>query len=150
MQGLTHCHIAWILLHGGRLDDATGHVERALTFLEGQPASRVIALATRARIELARGHVEAALADAEAARVGLAALDRVQEGESLVLLTWAEALDAAGRTDEAHEAIVAARRSVGDRSQNIEQPELRASFRHAVPENARILALARAWERAAT
>lgn len=142
MRGLTLSHIAWILLVAGRLDEAAAHIEEALPHLQDHPASRIIALATRAQIYLRRGAIDAALEDARAAHDGLRSLDRVQEGESLIRLTWAEALSAAGQTEEAAEALASAARSLDERAGMIEQDHLRASFL-SLPENQRITQFAR-------
>ena len=141
MQGLTLAHIAWILLSAGRLDEAARSIDEALTFLGEHLAARLLAYATRAQIHLRRGLVAAALADATTAHTGLAALERIQEGESLIRLTWAEALAAAGRTDEAAAAVAAAVRNLDERAAMIDQEHLRASFR-GLPENRRIAELA--------
>ena len=146
MTGLTHCHIAAILLEAGRPHDAAAHVDAALERLDGHPASRALARATRARIRMALG--ESALDDAEAAIRDLEALDLVQEGESLVRLTFAEALAAAGRMDEARAAILDAERSLEARAERIDDEALRTSFRIRLPENARISQLAREWHAA--
>jgi eukaryotic-like serine/threonine-protein kinase len=147
MMGLTHCHLAWILLQAGRRAEAMQHVERALVQLREQPASRMIALATRAQLLLHDGQVERALVDARQAIEGLEALGRVQEGESLIRLTWAEALTAAGCEPEARTAILTAHERLLERAGSIEDPQLRASFLENVPESARVVALlARAHE----
>jgi tetratricopeptide (TPR) repeat protein len=145
MMGLTRCHIAWILLQDGFAAEATPHADLAVELLAGHAASLSIARATRARIRLAMGAVEQALDDAKAAIDGLEALDRVQEGESLIRLTWAEALAAAGRADAARAAILDAQRSLEERALRIDSEELRTSFSSRVPENARIVRLAREW-----
>lgn len=147
MQGLTLAHIAWILLAAGRIDEALRSVDDALTRLHNHPASKILTLATRAQLHLRRGDVSTALADASAAYTGLQALDRVQEGESVIRLTWAEALAAAGRPVEAAEALAAAVSNLDHRAAMIEQEYLRVSFR-GLPENRRILDLARAWRTA--
>lgn len=69
----------------------------------------------------------------------------MQEGESLVRLTWAEALVSAGRPAEARQAIRTAHRRLLERAEPIEDLELRASFLGKVLENATIVALAETW-----
>jgi len=145
MMGLTRCHIAWILLLAARAEEATAQANAAIEQLEGHPASRCLAFATRARVRLATGDVEHALQDAATAVGGLAALDQVVEGESLIRLAWAEALFAAGRVADARQAILEARRSIDERALRIDDEELRRSFSSGVPENARIIELAREW-----
>lgn len=145
MMGLTHCHLAWILLRAGRTPQATVHAAQALEQLEGYPASRAIALATRAQIRLHDRDFDGALPDAREAIEGLESLGQLQEGESLIRLTWAEALIAAGRTDEVPAAVTTAHGRLHARALNIEDEALRASFLERVPENARIERSAREW-----
>ncbi|MCA9657704.1 MAG: protein kinase [Myxococcales bacterium] len=142
MHGLTLAHIAWALLLAGRVDEALAQADAAVERLHAEIASRAIALATRAQIQLRRGEAAAALRDAKLAVEGLSGLDRVQEGESLIRLTWAEALFAVDDVEAAREAIDAARRSVDERAAKIAEADLRARF-SALRENARIAALAR-------
>lgn len=145
MTGLTRCRIAWILFLGGRAHDAIKHLDAALELLEHHPANRGIAQATRARVHLAQGNAAHALHDAQAAIEVLASVEHLQEGESLIRVTWAEALAAVGRTEEANAAILAAKRSLDERAQRIDDPQLRESFSTRLPENARIAQLARQW-----
>ncbi|MCA9657703.1 MAG: serine/threonine-protein kinase PknK, partial [Myxococcales bacterium] len=144
MRGLTLAHIAWALLHAGRLDEALSRADDAVEQLEGEVASWVIALATRAQVHLHRGERDTAAVDAKRAVEGLAGLDRVQEGESLIRLTWAEALAAVGDKVGARAAISAARRSVEERAAKISEGRLRESF-WGLPEHAKIASLSRAW-----
>ncbi|MEZ4383569.1 MAG: AAA family ATPase [Nannocystaceae bacterium] len=144
MRGLTLAHIAWALLLAGRLEEALAQADAAVGELDGEVASQSIALATRAQVHLHSSDSEAALADAQRAMDGLAGLDRVQEGESLIRLTWAEALAASGRKIEARAALDVARRSVDERAAKIHEGHLRESF-WRLPEHAKIARLSRAW-----
>jgi hypothetical protein len=68
----------------------------------------------------------------------------INDGEAPFELALIEALRATGAVDEAaHEADKAAAR-LGARAQTITRPRWRASFLERVPENAAIVALARA------
>lgn len=145
MMGLTRCHMAWILLQDGRPQEAAAHVELALEQLEAHPACRAIGMATRAQIRLREHDFSAALEDAHAGIEGLESLGQLQEGESLIRLTWAEALAAVGRHEEARAAIMEARRRLDARAERIDDATLRASFLDRVAENARIVRLAREW-----
>ena len=60
-------------------------------------------------------------------------------------MTFAEALAAAGQHDEARVAILVAQRWLTARANLIANPELRASFREKLLENARTDAHAREW-----
>jgi predicted secreted Zn-dependent protease len=75
----------------------------------------------------------------------LEAAGQIEEGESLVRLVWAEALEANGRHDEAREAIGRAHARLMERAAKIGDEALRASFLERVAENARTLELAAAW-----
>ena len=126
-------------------EGAMAHAELAMAHLPEHPAAGLIAHATRAQVRMHVGATAAALEDARAALEGLEDLGQVQEGESLIRLTWAEALAAAGRHDEARVAILVAQRWLTVRAKQIADPELRASFREHVLENARTDAHAREW-----
>jgi tetratricopeptide (TPR) repeat protein len=105
------------------------------------PPLRALAWATLARIELSRGAAREALEAAEAAYAILASPGGLEEGESLVRLAWAEALEAAGRHEEARAALAAAAERLRARADRISAPEVRERFLTAVPENARTLEL---------
>ena len=68
-----------------------------------------------------------------------------EEGVSLLYLVHAEALLATGDRASARAAIGAAREKLLSRSLKIGDPGLRATFLERIAENARTLALARAW-----
>jgi hypothetical protein len=68
-----------------------------------------------------------------------------EEGDALVRLTYAEALEAAGQHEPARKAIAEARDAIAWRASKIDDPALRTSFLEKVPENARTLELAAAW-----
>ena len=145
MMGLTRCHLAWLLVLAGRTAEAAEHAERAVAELRDNVAARPVALATRAQLRMRTKDALAALEDARAALEGLEALGQVQEGESLIRLTWAEALATVGSPDEARVAVLVAQRWLTVRANQIADPELRASFRERVLENARTDAHAREW-----
>jgi eukaryotic-like serine/threonine-protein kinase len=145
MVGMTRCHLAWLSLLAARPTEAAAYAERAVVELVDDPAALLVAFATRAQVRLRAGDAPAALEDARAALDGLELLGQVQEGESLIRLTWAEALAAAGRQDEARVAILVAQRWLTVRGNQVVDQSLRASFREHVHENARTDALARQW-----
>lgn len=75
----------------------------------------------------------------------LEAQGKIEEGEALIRLVHAEALSATGDGDAARAAIADARDRLLAAAARIDDPALRDSFLHNVPENARTLARARAW-----
>jgi hypothetical protein len=103
-------------------------------------------LATLAVIRLAQGRPADALALAEDAMARSAAMAGcgLFRGAA-VRLVHAEALHATGAHDAARHAIADARAHLVAIADKIAEPGYRASFLEAVPENARTLALARAW-----
>ncbi len=145
LAGGARGYLASILALAGDLDAAEREATAAIAELEGVPPVRAFALATRADIRLHRGDAAGALADAEAAHAVLDELGGIEEGEALVRLTHAEALDAAGRPEEARAVLAQAKRRLLDRAAQIGDEPTRAGFLRAVVENARTLALAEAW-----
>ena len=63
----------------------------------------------------------------------------------MVRLAFAEALEQSGRRDDARRALAVALERLLARAQRIEDPAWCHRFLHAVPVNARILALADEW-----
>ena len=109
------------------------------------PSTHAFGLACLARVLLARGKLDEALATAAQAHAELEAAGQVEDGAHLIRLTFAEALHAAGRLAEAREAIARARDQVDETAAKIHDPTHRRSFVERVPENARTLELAQRW-----
>jgi hypothetical protein len=65
----------------------------------------------------------------------------IDEGEAFARLVHAEALDAVGRGEEAHAALMVARERLLARAAKINDPALREGSLRDVPEHARTLAL---------
>jgi tetratricopeptide (TPR) repeat protein len=68
-----------------------------------------------------------------------------EEGYVAILVAHAQALHATGSHDEARRVITEAVQEVRATAEKIQDPTWRASFLEAVPENAEVIALARAW-----
>jgi len=145
MEGLTHCYLASMRLLEGRLEQAETHARQGLVLLAKQPAFRAVALATLAQVLLATARIPEAREMAEEALSVRLLVDHMPEGESLVRLTYAEALWADGRADEARVAIREALDNLVERASRISDPRLRASFLNEVKVNVSILERARAW-----
>jgi len=144
LEGASRIYLSRILLASG---DVAGAEAEARLVAES-PASpaplRAGAFAALAEALRAAGRVEEALTDAsDAARV-LASLGSVEDFECLIGLAHAEALAASGRHEEARAAIAAAGGRLLARAARLGEP-VRSRFLGAVPDNARILALAEAW-----
>ncbi|MEZ4307894.1 MAG: hypothetical protein R3F14_07595 [Polyangiaceae bacterium] len=97
-----------------------------------------------ARARLGQGRIDEALA--LASEVARPARSRRRQGDRSAgtLLACMEALEAAGRHDEALAAAREARRLIREDAEKIDDPSIRALF-EARPHNARALQLARAW-----
>ena len=106
------------------------------------PGVQVAARGALARARLGAGDVAGSL---EAARVAYTALERlgeIDEGESIVRLTYAEALTAAGEHAQARAVLSVASQRLLARAERVADLSWRDRFLHEVPVNARILALA--------
>ena len=72
-------------------------------------------------------------------------LGGIEEGEALVRLAFAEALEASGDHRGACEAIAIGRTRLLERAGKLRDAEFRRSFLERVADHARTLALAAAW-----
>jgi eukaryotic-like serine/threonine-protein kinase len=106
------------------------------------PPIRAYALANLAALLFALGRPREAHAVAEEAMDILRDLEGVEEGEALIRLEHALALEAAGDLAGAAAAVGEARRRLLERANRINDPRLRRSFLDHIPENARTLAMA--------
>jgi tetratricopeptide (TPR) repeat protein len=142
MEGAARRWLALLACQTGDALAAEREARRAIELLEAAPPKRVGAHAALGRALLLQGRVVEAL-DAARAAVELAArLGVADESHTLAPLVYAEALTAAGHVDEAREVLLAAREALLERAGRITDESLRRSFL-AVPENARVLELAR-------
>jgi tetratricopeptide (TPR) repeat protein len=145
VTGGSRVYLAAILARAGDLPAAEREATAAVEVLATLPVLLPFALATRADVRLRSGDVRGALADAEPAYTTLHELGGIEEGEALIRLTHAEALEAGGRHEEAVTVIDEARRRLLDQAGKLGDAAMREDFLRAVPENARTLALAEAW-----
>ncbi|WP_437721810.1 serine/threonine-protein kinase [Sorangium sp. So ce861] len=143
--GYARVVLAQALLKLGELAQAREQASAAIGETPAYPALRAIAQATLAHVFLQEGHNEEALAAAQRASTIVARLGNLDVDEALVHLAWAEALHACGDVSAARAALTAARDQLHAEAGAIESPELRRSFLEAVPEHARIRALAEEW-----
>ena len=136
--------LAEVLRRTGELEAAEREIQVALEMTV--PIDHSAALGTLAAIRLAQGRVEDALAVAEDAvsrctTMGGCGMFR----GAFVRLAHAEALHATGAHDAARHAIAEARARLFTIVDRIADPAYKKSFLENVPENSKILALARAW-----
>ncbi|WP_437779709.1 serine/threonine-protein kinase [Sorangium sp. So ce1097] len=142
MEGVALSYLAQILLRSGDPAGAEREARAAVEALQVAPPLRAAAVAVLSRALLAQGRPEEALPAAREAFAQLEEAGSLEEGESLVRLTYAEALAAAGAAREAAEVLAAAREHLLSRAAKISDPTFRERFLTCVPDNARTLALA--------
>ena len=142
LEGLARIYLAEILIARGELAVAAEEAAAAVAALVVAPAIRVAALGALARARLGGGDRDGGLAAASEAHAALERLGEIEEGESMVRLTYAEALAAAGLEAEARAALALARQRLLARADRVADLGWRHRFLHEVPVNARILALA--------
>ncbi|NVB84602.1 MAG: protein kinase [Kofleriaceae bacterium] len=141
LESASRSYLADILAARGDLDASERELRLGLQTV--QAASRPRALAALGQLLLLQRRAGEALIAAREAHDLLDTLGGVEEGESLVRLTYALALDATGDREAACTAIRRARERVLERAAKITDPEWRASFLENLPENAKTLAFAR-------
>ena len=137
--------LAQVLELAGDLEGAEREARVAVERMAPPPSARAYALAVLARILVSVGRPANAVGAMREAMTILDSLGGIEEGESLVRLAHAEALDAAGHRVAASEAISVARARLLREAAKIGDPAWRESFLKNVPDNARTIALARAW-----
>jgi tetratricopeptide (TPR) repeat protein len=145
LEGVARTYLSEILVASGDYAAAEKEAVLAAEALRVAPSLRVAALGALARAQLGRGDAAAGLETAAEAAAELAALGEIEEGESSVRLTHAEALAQNGADVEARAALETARERLLARAARIEETAWRERFLHDVPVNARILSLAEQW-----
>jgi tetratricopeptide (TPR) repeat protein len=107
---------------------------------------RAQALGRLSHALLAQRRVHEALAASTEAMEIVDQVGWIPDGEAAVRLAHAEALFAAGKLDDAREAVLVARDRLWARAEKISDGKARDKFLENVPENARTLKLATDWE----
>jgi eukaryotic-like serine/threonine-protein kinase len=146
MAGNTRSSLSRVWLVMGEPQRALEAALQGVADLELVPPLLPGALASAARARLALGDTERALDEAREAASRMVALGQVDEGEALVRLVLAEALEAKGLHEEARTAIGAARERLLARAAKLTEPAWRASFLERVAENRLTLELSRSWD----
>jgi hypothetical protein len=142
-EGSSRVYLAQTLLLLGELTPAEGEARAALVALRETPPLLPSAHATLARVLLAAGRPSDALLAAAAAVEAIEGLDWIEEGETLVLLAHAEALEQNGAHDAAAVAFARARARLDEQASRITDEPTRQAFLSRVAENTRILARTR-------
>ena len=139
--GMGRTAVAHVLALSGDLEGAERAASEAERMMVPTPGLRCWSLAVLGAARLARGMVEPALAILEPAHATLVSLGSIPEGEALLRLTYADALEACGRLAEAAQVRREARTRLLARAARIEDEAIRAIFLTRIPENARTMAL---------
>jgi ATP/maltotriose-dependent transcriptional regulator MalT len=142
MEGVARTYLAKIALFAGDLVHAEREVRRAIELLTVAPPLRAAGLALLARVLLELGRPAEALPFACEAHTTLESLGGLEEGEALVRLVYAEAIQASGDRREFTLAAIAASERLLARADKISDPSWRDRFLSAVPDHARTLELA--------
>lgn len=146
MAAATWAYLAIMLTMDGQPVEAEKTASLALSFEAEPTPTRCMVLAIQARILGRSGKSEQAL---ELARQAIALknrLDGLDEGEAIVLLAHAEALHGHGQTESARAAIARARDRLHERAASIPRADWRLAFLENLPDHARTLELAAAWD----
>ncbi|WP_437476894.1 protein kinase [Sorangium sp. So ce1014] len=138
-------YLAKICVALGDFEAAEAEARAAVALVQSAPTLGVPAYAVLARALLGLGRIDEAVRTATEANSMLESFGTLEEGESLVRLTYAEALSASGRQHEALAAIASARTALLERAEKLIDPAWRERFLRDVPDNARTLDLARQW-----
>jgi tetratricopeptide (TPR) repeat protein len=145
MESAARAYVALILELRGDLPGALAEASAAVKAAEPGSEEHALALAVQARLFVRDGDAAQALAaarEAAALREGRAPM---HEGEVTVRLALAEARHLSGDLEGARAAIAEARDMVSAQARALESDSRRATFLARVPENARVLSLAREW-----
>jgi tetratricopeptide (TPR) repeat protein len=147
LVGFARAYLADILTRAGALVEAEKQATAALDTLGEHSGPRAYALSVLAGVLLRLGRSAEALQRSSEAMSTLETQGGLEEGESHLRLTYAEALHAAGDRERAEVAIAAARERLLARASKFNDEAWRASFLERVEENRRTLQLAEAWRR---
>jgi tetratricopeptide (TPR) repeat protein len=145
LEGLGRKMLAETLYLQGAVEAAEREALTAREQLASMPNMQTPLITLLAAIRLAQGRVAEALAAANEAMARYEALAMFGCKGSQVRLVHAEVLMAAGDREAALAAMAEARARLLESAEKIGDPELRRSFLEDIRENARTLALARAW-----
>ena len=139
--------MAELELLGGSPRAALAAIDRVLARVSKSNFAAIYAhaRAMQGKALLGLGEPERALEAATRGMERVQELTLMNEGESFIRLTYAEALLACGQSENARAAIDAARARLLARAEEITSSEQRAAFLERVAENRRTLELARAW-----
>jgi tetratricopeptide (TPR) repeat protein len=138
-----YAYAAQILFLGGDLLRAKQAAESALSLMEAENPPKPYTLAVLSRILLGLQDTKAARQLSTQALSLMNRLQHIDEGESLIRLSYIEALFAHGETQLAAQEIQSAQQKILQVAAQISNPIWRKSFVRNVPENVVILSMAK-------
>jgi predicted ATPase len=142
-QGYAEAYLSVTEYLAGSYTRAEQYARTAAETLAAVPATRPFAIALLARALLAQGRVVEALLSARDAYAQLESLGVVDDGEATIRLALAECLIASGNALTAHDVLDKAASRILASAEMIDDATVRESFLARIPENRRILELAR-------
>ena len=148
MESASKYYLGHILLLAGesvRAEEQARDARALANVAPPLPTIRAEGLAVLAQILLAQGRAKEAHAAASEAHATLERLGGIDGGEFLIRVEHAQALDAVGDHAGAVTVLRAARDRLLTCANKIVDAALRESFLQRVPENARVMELAKAW-----
>jgi hypothetical protein len=128
----------------GNYREAEMHALAGVRLLDRVPPLMPMAIAALAQSLLHQERANEAAVLAEKAFRILETVGRVEDGEALVRLVYAESLVAVGRQSEARAVIAGAYRRLQERAEAIREPAWREAFLTRLPSHAKTMALAAA------
>ena len=127
------------------LESAEREVRTGIAILPDSPVLGAAAYGALVTVLNVRGKRDEALAATLEGQRLFERAGSVIDGESMCRLSFAEALHAAGRIDDARKAIAKAKERLIERAQRIDDPKWKKSFLERIGEHARTFARASEW-----
>jgi tetratricopeptide (TPR) repeat protein len=147
-EGMTELYLSQGAYLEGRFAAAEAHARAAISTLASIKPTLPAAQAALAQALLCQGKAEDALDQAARAYQALQEQGRVDEGDALIRLVYAECLFESGQSHAGREVIGQAHQRLVDRAETITDPGWRRAFLLQTNSHARTLALARRVSRA--
>jgi tetratricopeptide (TPR) repeat protein len=146
LEGTARMHLASVCLAEGDASSAEREARAAVELLAISPPRRAAAYAVLARAFLSQHRPELASGASGCANAILGDLGALDEGEISVRLVHAETREALGDREGAAAALKKAHERLGELAKGIWEARLRELYLHAVPDHARTIELAKAWQ----
>ncbi|HSQ65807.1 MAG TPA: tetratricopeptide repeat protein, partial [Polyangiaceae bacterium] len=146
LEGASRIYLGLMLADSGDLAGAEREARRAIELLEVAAPVRMHALAALAHVLVRAGRHGEALGVALEGMETLEGIGDVEEGEALMRLSYARALEASGDVAGARRELLAARERVLHSAAKIQDAATRERFLSGIPEHRQILESAARFE----